>query len=103
MVSPHTTHQAGIRLQRLAIIVSKGTPRARIDTKKLVNHTQGMRADGRWTALDGHTLQREREAIVNPTSTRVEFNAIVYGKSITDPCLGWEKTERLILDLADRI
>ena len=25
----------------------------------------------------------------------------IYGKSITDPCLGWEKTERLILDLAD--
>ena len=27
----------------------------------------------------------------------------VYGKSITDPCLGWEKTERLILDLADSV
>lgn len=25
----------------------------------------------------------------------------VYGKSITDPCLGWDKTERLILELAD--
>ena len=25
----------------------------------------------------------------------------VYGKSITDPCLGWEKTERLIYDIAD--
>ena len=25
----------------------------------------------------------------------------VYGKSITDPCLGWEKTERLIFDIAD--
>lgn len=25
----------------------------------------------------------------------------VYGKSITDPCLGWEKTERLILEIAD--
>lgn len=25
----------------------------------------------------------------------------VYGKSITDPCLGWEKTERLLLDVAD--
>ena len=24
-----------------------------------------------------------------------------YGKSITDPCIGWEKTERLIYDLAD--
>ena len=26
----------------------------------------------------------------------------VYGKSITDPCLGWEKTEKLIYDLADQ-
>lgn len=27
----------------------------------------------------------------------------VYGKSITDPCLGWEKTEKLILELADLV
>ena len=27
----------------------------------------------------------------------------IYGKSITDPCLGWDKTERLILDLADLV
>ncbi len=27
----------------------------------------------------------------------------IYGKSITDPCLGWEKTERLVLDMADLI
>lgn len=25
----------------------------------------------------------------------------IYGKSITDPCIGWDKTERLILDIAD--
>lgn len=25
----------------------------------------------------------------------------IYGKSVTDPCLGWEKTERLIYDIAD--
>ena len=25
----------------------------------------------------------------------------VYGKSITDPCLGWEKSEKLIFDLAE--
>lgn len=25
----------------------------------------------------------------------------IYGKSITDPCLGWEKTEKLIYELAD--
>ena len=27
----------------------------------------------------------------------------VYGKSITDPCLGWKKTEKLIYELADRL
>ena len=27
----------------------------------------------------------------------------VYGKSITDPCLGWEKTERLVLDIAEAL
>ena len=26
-----------------------------------------------------------------------------FGKSITDPCLGWEKTERLVLELADKL
>ncbi len=25
----------------------------------------------------------------------------IYGKSITDPCLGWEKTEKLLLEMAD--
>ena len=25
----------------------------------------------------------------------------IYGKSITDPCLGWEKTEKLIYEMAD--
>lgn len=28
---------------------------------------------------------------------------IVYGKSITDPCLGWEDTRRLILDIAAKV
>lgn len=27
----------------------------------------------------------------------------VYGKSITDPCLGWEDTVRLVQDIADLI
>ena len=26
-----------------------------------------------------------------------------YGKSITDACLGWEKTEKLIFEIADMI
>ncbi|MBQ9873077.1 MAG: 3-deoxy-7-phosphoheptulonate synthase [Thermoguttaceae bacterium] len=27
----------------------------------------------------------------------------VYGQSITDPCLGWEKTEKMILELAEQL
>lgn len=27
----------------------------------------------------------------------------VYGKSITDPCLGWEKSERLVFEIADQL
>ena len=27
----------------------------------------------------------------------------VYGQSITDPCLGWEKTEKLIFEIADKL
>lgn len=27
----------------------------------------------------------------------------IYGKSITDPCLGWEKSERLIFDIAEQL
>lgn len=26
----------------------------------------------------------------------------IYGKSITAPCFGWEKTERLIYDIASK-
>ncbi len=28
---------------------------------------------------------------------------VVYGKSITDPCLGWDDTERLLLDIANKV
>ena len=27
----------------------------------------------------------------------------IYGKSITDPCLGWKKTEKLVYELADLV
>ena len=39
------------------------------------------------------------ESYIEDGAQKPEEN--VYGKSITDPCLGWEKTEKLILDLAE--
>ncbi len=41
------------------------------------------------------------ESYIEDGSQRVEEG--IYGKSITDPCLGWEKTERLVLDLAEMV
>ena len=34
---------------------------------------------------------------------RQDINGGCYGKSITDACLGWDKSERLIYELAERL
>ena len=39
------------------------------------------------------------ESYIEDSAQKIGEN--VYGKSITDPCLSWEKTERLILDIAE--
>ena len=40
------------------------------------------------------------ESYIEDGAQRICENSI-YGKSVTDPCLGWEKTEKLIYDIAD--
>ena len=42
------------------------------------------------------------ESYIEDGCQKIDGNDI-YGKSITDPCLGWEKTERLIYDIADEL
>lgn len=34
---------------------------------------------------------------------RQDIGEVCYGKSITDPCLGWEKSERLVYEIAERV
>ncbi len=41
------------------------------------------------------------ESYIEDGSCKAEEH--IFGKSITDPCLGWEKTEKLILDIADKL
>ncbi|NLZ80414.1 MAG: 3-deoxy-7-phosphoheptulonate synthase [Clostridiales bacterium] len=41
------------------------------------------------------------ESYIEPGSQKIGDN--IYGKSITDPCLGWDDTERLIYTIADSI
>lgn len=41
------------------------------------------------------------ESYIEPGSQKVSDH--IYGKSITDPCLGWEESERLIYDIAEKL
>ena len=41
------------------------------------------------------------ESYIEPGNQKIGEG--VYGKSITDPCLGWDETERLIYEIAGRI
>lgn len=41
------------------------------------------------------------ESYIEDGAQKVDEN--IYGKSITDPCLGWEKTEKLIYEVADSL
>ena len=41
------------------------------------------------------------ESYIEDGSQKIGEN--IYGKSITNPCLGWEKTEKLVLEIADQL
>lgn len=41
------------------------------------------------------------ESYIEDGSQKIGEN--IYGKSITDPCLGWAKTEHLVQELADQL
>ncbi len=40
------------------------------------------------------------ESYIEPGSQKIGCGTHVYGKSITDPCLGWDQSERLIYEIA---
>ena len=41
------------------------------------------------------------ESYIEPGNQKIGQGEHIYGKSITDPCLGWEKTERLLFEIAE--
>ena len=44
-------------------------------------------------------LEEGKQSINNANN----IDDITYGKSITDGCLGWEATEKMILDLSSKL
>ncbi|MBQ7433709.1 MAG: 3-deoxy-7-phosphoheptulonate synthase [Lachnospiraceae bacterium] len=43
------------------------------------------------------------ESYIEPGNQKIGCGEHIYGKSITDPCLGWDDTERLIYEIAERV
>ena len=41
------------------------------------------------------------ESYIEPGSQKIGCGNHIYGKSITDPCLGWDESERLIYEIAE--
>ncbi len=41
------------------------------------------------------------ESYIEPGCQKIGCGTHVYGKSITDPCLGWDESERLIYEIAE--
>ncbi len=67
-----------------------------IRISKEIVHTKNMNPDMK-VFIKGLMI----ESYIEDGCQKVEEG--VYGKSITDPCLGWEKSERLVLELADML
>ena len=63
--------------------IAKEVMRSRIDSRTLRNRVKGL-------MIESYLVEGSQKISEN-----------VYGKSITDPCLGWEDSERLVMDLAE--
>ena len=58
--------------------------------------------------VDEDKISYQKQRYVNAIESYIEEGAQkigegIYGKSITDPCLGWEKSQKLIYEIADMI
>jgi 3-deoxy-7-phosphoheptulonate synthase len=65
--------------------IAKEVMRSRRDSKTLRNKVVGL-------MIESYLIEGSQKISEN-----------IYGKSITDPCLGWEDSERLVKDLAEYV
>ena len=65
--------------------IAKEVMRSRKNSRTLKNKVKGL-------MIESYLIEGSRKISEN-----------IYGKSITDPCLGWEASERLIMDLVELV
>ncbi|MBI5663980.1 MAG: 3-deoxy-7-phosphoheptulonate synthase [Nitrospirae bacterium] len=89
-------------LQYPAIIVDTNHANSNkkfLEQPRIAKEVMRSRRDSR--TLRGKVKGLMIESYIVEGSQKISDN--VYGKSITDPCLGWEDSERLLRDLADLV
>jgi 3-deoxy-7-phosphoheptulonate synthase len=65
--------------------IARDVMRSRQDSRTLRNKVKGL-------MIESYLIEGSQKISEN-----------IYGKSITDPCLGWEDSEKLVLDLAEYV
>lgn len=58
------------------------------------NHSQDIRSLVKGVMIESYIVEGNQ---------KIGGSCHVYGQSITDPCLGWEDSKQLILDIAQRV
>jgi 3-deoxy-7-phosphoheptulonate synthase len=81
-----TNHANSGKNHLLQIDIAKEVIKSRQNSKELLRFVKGLMI----------------ESYIEDGAQKISENS-VYGKSVTDPCLGWEKTERLIYDIAESL
>ncbi len=95
-------HYAQKHLQNMAVIVDTNhanSNKCYLEQPRIVNevlHSCRHSAEIR-SMIKGFMI----ESYLEDGTQKVEDG--IFGKSITDPCLGWEKTEKLIYQIADQL
>ena len=52
--------------------------------------------------IESHLVEGRQDLKFNPDGT-LDRQGLVYGQSITDACLGWEDTEKVLASLAEAV
>ncbi|MDO4620957.1 MAG: 3-deoxy-7-phosphoheptulonate synthase [Lachnospiraceae bacterium] len=85
-----------------AIIIDTNHSNSGKKYKEQIRIAREIMHSRRYSADIAHLLKGLMiESYIEPGSQKVGEG--IYGKSITDPCLGWEDSERLIYEIADSL
>ena len=81
-----------------------------METRRIISEIENGNYDNLFLDIyvDEDKISYQKQRYVNAIESYIEdgsqqIGEHIYGKSITDPCLGWEKSKDLIYNIADTL